>query len=385
MSQIDLRSLRETPASAGKSSAPKKSSGLSELLNRDISFSRGGLSLRKRERLYHELSILLEAGLDLKAALELVEQEQAKEKERKLIGGLKDGLIAGATLSGAMSKAKVFSAYEVFSVQIGEETGRLASVLSQLASFYQRRAKQRAQLIGSLTYPALVVAFAFGAIAFMLRFIVPMFEEVFQRFGGELPTLTQYVIDASEGLGRNAKWIGLFSLGAIVTLYLTRKAIWMRRFSSAVLLRIPIIGSISRKSYQARFAQSMALLCGAQVPILRSLGLVRQMIPFYPLSTALADVEQKVMHGARLHESLREHKFFSSRLVSMIRVGEEVNRLDDFFQKVSDQLGDEVERQAGNLGSLLEPLLIIFLGVFVSIILVAMYLPLFSMSTGMVE
>jgi type IV pilus assembly protein PilC len=156
----------------------------------------------------------------------------------------------------------------------------------------------------------------------------------------------------------------------------------VRKVLAAIVLRVPVLGELVSKIYLARFANTMRLLISTNTPLLRSISLVRQMISFYPIESSLEQVEQDILKGSSLHNSLMKFSFYPAKLIQLIKVGEEVNRLDYFFEKISVTYTEEVEFKTNTISSLLEPLIIIFLGLVVGVILIAMYLPMFQMSNS---
>jgi type IV pilus assembly protein PilC len=378
MSGIDIKQLGK------KNRAESREGGidLQKLLHTEIAFFPVKFTDKNKESFYLELSTLLVAGLDIKSALELIEEEQVKPKHAEIIRQVKESLINGDSLWEAMQKSTHFTPYEYYSVQIGEETGKLEIVLDQLHAYYAVKLKQRRQFISALSYPIIITLTSIGAVTFMLLFIVPMFSDVFKRFGGDLPALTKMIIGFSDFIQSNFAWfvILIFSGGAF--LYMNRNETWMRKYSAGIIGRIPVIGKIVYAIQMARFCTSMGLLLGSKVPMLRSLKLVSQMITFYPLQTILDPVAEQIMNGDSLHAALGKHPVFSKRMVSLIKVGEEVNKLDVFFDKLSAQYSTDVDHHTGLLNTFLEPAMIIFLGGVVGFILLAMYLPMFELSTS---
>ena len=352
-----------------------------DFLNKDIKLFGNGLSDKTKEAFFHELSILLIAGIDIKTALELIAQEQAKPSDAVVFEKIKNDIIKGSTLSGALRDTNQFSNYEFYSIQIGEESGKLTRVLSELALFYQKKIKQRRQMVGALTYPAIVLCTSFGAIFFMMNFVVPMFADVFKRFGGDLPVLTQTILNASHFFSSYFWLFILFIISIIVFVFTQRNELWYRKNSTALLLKIPIVGEMMRKIYLARFCNSMTLLIGSKIPILRAIGLIKQMIGFYPIEISLEQVEKDILLGKSLHESLAAFTIYHKRMISLLKVGEEVNKLESFFDKIAQQYNDDVEHQTTLISGMIEPFMIIFLGVIVGVILIAMYLPLFQLSS----
>ena len=379
MSGLHLQS-RPRPAAP---TAPPLTTRLGELLSRDIRLpGRRGPSARQREALYQEMGMLLGAGVDIKTALDL-QVQQHKPPLQTTLAQLRDAVVGGSTVAAALQQSGQFSAYEYYSVQIGEETGRLASILQELARYYTRQIKQRRQLVQALAYPVLVLGTAVGAVLFMLRFIVPMFADVFKRFGGELPPLTRAIVGLA-GLVREQALPAL-----VVVLCLGLAARWLLRrpasqlLVSRALLWLPVLGPLLRGIYLGRLCGSLALLTGAHVPLLQALALARQMLGFAPLVQALRTIEERVLTGTSLHSSLQEFTYlFDARLVALVKVGEEVNKLDYFFTLLAQQYGEEVDHRAALLSTALEPLIILFLGGVVGLILVGMYLPIFQISNS---
>ncbi|MEC3882012.1 type II secretion system F family protein [Parapedobacter sp. 10938] len=380
---IDIRKIK---GSSDKSHTTRKASAMAEenksgivhLLTRDITlFSSFGD--KQKETMYHELNILLQAGIDLKAAFDMLISLQPNKKNAAMLKEIQDVVVQGSSFSKALKQQKAFTPYEYHSIQIGEETGKIAGVLQDLAGYYRKRLKQRRQIVGALTYPVIVILTSFAAIFFMMNFVVPMFADIFQRSGGNLPPVTRLIVNVSDLSRRYAPLMVFLAMLLFGWLYIRRKNPWNRRWTAYVFLNLPIFGRMVRKVFLARFCNSMSLLTSAKIPLTRALYLCRQMVDFYPIEISLEQVENRVMHGYSLHTSLKEHSIYDIKLVSLVKVGEEVNQLAEFFGKVADQYNEEVEYQSAAISALLEPLIIIFLGLFVGLILIAMYLPMFQM------
>lgn len=382
---IDIGKLRKSRAPIGTKGTTGKAGGrsLAELLNQDIQLFGDGMGNPWRERFYAELHIMLSSGLDIKSALELIEAEQPKPKHKALVKQIRDRVIGGLGLYEAMRESGKFSPYEYFSIRIGEETGRLNVILEDLVTYYHKRIKQQRQLVSAFTYPAMVCGTALLAVVFMLNFVVPMFADVFMRFGGELPWLTKVIMGFSAFMQNYILFImlGLVVLG--VAIYSQRKKTRFRDITSRLVVRVPVVGQIMRFVYLARFSQVMSLLIASKVPMLQAVDMVQKMIGFYPIEQSMEQAKKDIMNGVHLHASLAKSPIYPNRMVSLVKVGEEVNQLDTMFQKLADQFSAEVEHKTGVLSSLLEPFLIIFLALIVGVILVAMYLPMFQLSNGL--
>lgn len=360
-----------------------KSNGLIfKLLNTDISLGKKRNVEKKKLEFYNEMSALLGAGVDIKDALEIVKAGMGKGPFSIILNGIYNKVIEGNSLSEALQSSSSFSRYETESVKIGEESGFIEKVFNELSVFYQKRADQKRKISGALTYPILVLMTAIGAVFVMMRMVVPMFEDVFKRFNNELPALTKRIISISHWLGQNI-WV-LF-IGFVVLLFLIRvfrKKDWFRKYWHIFLLRIPFFGDLTRKMFLARFCTSMELLMSSQTPIVTSMELVRGMISYYPLEFALKQMEADVISGIPLYKSMQQFPVFDQKMMSMIRVGEEVNQLSSMFAKLRELYEKEVDHRTSIMGSVLEPLIIILVGAFVGFILIAMYLPMFKMSSS---
>lgn len=362
--------------------ASRNGESTSRWWQKEITFSKG-LSDKVKEIFYLELFTLLEAGVEIRTAIDLVAGQQKNAFVKKIFTEIQEDIVKGATFSDSLKKHGSFSNYEIFSVNIGEETGRLPIVLKDLQQYYYKKIRQRRQITGALTYPAIVLTVAIIAVVFMTNFIVPMFADIFKRFNnGELPAITRVVVNVSSFIQKSL-WLWLLTIAAGITFIgFNRKSLWYRKISSGLLLRTPVVGNLIRKIYLARMCNSLALLISSKVPILQAIQLVRLMIPFYPIQSSLAVVENDILEGRPLHKSLEQHSIYPPKLIAMVKVGEEVNQLSGFFSKVNEQYLAEIEYDTSVLSNLMEPFIIIFLGLVVGLILIAMYLPLFQLGNG---
>jgi type IV pilus assembly protein PilC len=379
MNGIDLKLLNKLNKQAKETESKNSTPTLSNLLNKEINLFGDHIKDKTKETFYLELSMLLSAGMDIRTILDLLLGEIKKKNERVVFGKIKYEIIKGASLSEALNSTKKFSEYEYFSVKIGEETGKLADVLKSLAIFYKKKISQRRRIIAALTYPVIITSFALIAVLFMLNFVVPMFADVFKRFGGELPAITKFILRASEVI-KAGFWYIIFLMGALISfLFYQRKKQWFRSLFGKLILKTPVVGKLVHKIYLARFCNSMHLMISSKVTMLRAIRLMKQMIGFYPIECTLHKVEQDILGGKSLHQSLSAFPVYPLKMISLIKAGEEVNKLDFFFNTLFEQYTEETEHQTALLGNLLEPFIIIFLGLVVGVILIAMYLPLFQL------
>lgn len=362
-----------------KKSAP--SINFKKILEKEITLGNGGFNNKRKEAFYTELGVLLNAGINLKNSLSLLTEEIKKTKERKLVEDLIKRIVHGSNFSDGIKNLKGFSEYEFYSLKIGEQTGTLNKVTEELGLFFKRKNEQRKNLMNAISYPIVVLTTAVLSVFFMLKFVVPMFADIFKQNGVELPFLTKVIISASSMMEKYFWVVVFFILSVILVVKAVRKKEFYKKVSSSVILRIPFVGELIRKTYLAQFTQAVALLTSANVPLLNSLQLTLKMIDFYPLKSALQSVEKSVLEGIVLSESLRPFKIFDGKMISLIKVAEETNQNDYIFNKLSIQLNEEIQYKSKMLSTILEPIIIILLGSLVALILVAMYLPMFKLST----
>jgi len=352
----------------------------------DINLSFGTQLLKdtKKEEFYSEVFLLLQSGLDLKRSIEIFTNQQTVANAKNIFSGIEEKLVKGNSFSEALQQYPDFSAYEYYSIKIGEESGQLLEVLSELGDFYQRKMKQQKQLVSAFTYPTVILMTAIIAVGFMMNFIVPMFADAFKRFNSDLPGLTQFIVNLSEGF-RHYWWLIMIVLaGTGLSIYSLQKIPEVRVWVSERVIHIPLFGILLQKIYLARFCQSMALMVTARTPLIVSLDLVGKMVGYLPLERALKEVSQEIYKGKMLNEAMASKPLFDQRMVSLIKVGEETNKLDVIFKKLYEQYSGEADHRTTMMNALLEPILIVLVGVLVAVILIAMYLPMFKIGNTMI-
>ena len=360
-----------------------KSFDINTLLKKEIKLFGSSFSNKKKEAFYIELHVLLAAGLTLKDGLVLLVNEQKKEADKKLIGSIVNLLVEGSSFSDAIKNHKEFSEYEYYSLKIGEETGTLQKIPKELGAFYKRKNEQRRTIISALSYPLVVLFTAFLAVFFMLQFVVPMFADIFKQNNVELPWITKAIMSSSEFFQQYYLMGFVIVILFSVFILLNKKKKWYRKFTSTIVLKIPLVGEFVRKVKIAQFTQAITLLTSAKIPLLNGIQLTKKMIDYYPLQEALGHIEEDILLGKSLHESLRDYKVFDSKMVSLIKVAEETNQNETIFQRLTDQYNEEIHYKSKMISATIEPFIILILGGIVAVILVAMYLPMFKLSTVM--
>ncbi|MCX2839443.1 type II secretion system F family protein [Salinimicrobium sp. MT39] len=363
---------------------PRKKSestaSLDSLLKKEINFFGKTFSDKKKEQFYSELSVLLKSGVNLKMALDLIEESQ-KENDKKIISKLNEEILRGSSFAAAMEKDKNFTPYEYRAIKIGEQTGQLTFVTNDLAEYYQRKNEQKRQVMSSLTYPIIVLFTAFIVVFFMLKYVVPMFEDIFEQNRVELPFLTQVIVKASHLLEVNGMYIFFGVAALIVGLRASRKKEWFRKYSGQISLKLPIIGEYVRKIYITRFTHTMMLLTNSKIPVVNGLAMVREMVNFHPLQESLRTIEADILQGQRMSESFKKHPLFDKKMIALLKVAEETNQTEYVFKKLYDQYSREVEYQSKTITNILNPILTLMVGFIVGLILIAMYLPMFRLSS----
>ena len=359
------------------------SSQATSFLQKEITLFGSIFSNKVKEDFYTELGVLLKAGITLKNSLELIEAAVKKRNQKQILHSIYEDVISGNSLSEAIKKHNVFTEYEYYSIKIGEETGTLTEVAIQLSQFYYRKNEQRRQLISALTYPTIILTTALLVVIFMLHYVVPMFQDIFEQQNVELPTITKFIISCSEFIKQN----GFILVGCCLMLFgarlLFRKQAWYKKLKDSSVLKLPFIGEFVRTVYLSQFTQAVSLLTASKVPVVNSIQLVKEMINFYPLKSALELVEANILKGKSLSESLKHGDLFDNKMVALVKVAEETNQNEFVFERLNVQYNTQVQQKSRLLSTLLEPVIIMVVGLLVGVILIAMYLPMFKLSSVM--
>ncbi|MEO1030046.1 MAG: type II secretion system F family protein [Bacteroidota bacterium] len=366
---------------SGSDAVVEKKSTIATLLEKEVIVLKKAFSNKVKEDFYTELGVLLKAGINLKEALELIKNTQKQKKTKSVLQIVLEDVISGKSLSEALQRQKEFSDYEYHSIKIGEETGTLFTIAEQLGTFYCRKNEQRKHLINALTYPGIILSTAVLVVVFMLQFVVPMFEDIFKQQNIEMPAITVFVVRISDLIQDYGLWLFLGVLGLFFArLFLNQKRTY-KRLKDVILNKIPFVGKFIKTVYLSQFTQAIALLTASKVPIVNSITLVKQMIDYYPLMTALDKVEQQLLKGETLSQSLRGHALFDEKMIALVRVAEETNQTEFIFERLNSQYNARVQQRSKVLATVMEPMIILFVGLFVGFILIAMYLPMFKLSS----
>lgn len=358
-----------------------KSSQIDSLLKKEIHLFGKSFSNKKKEDFYTELGVLLKAGINLKEGLSLIQEGQKKEKQKDFFETIVSSLVAGDSLSETIERQEDFTEYEYYSLKIGEESGTLTDIVTELGLFFSRKNEQRRNLINALTYPIIILITAILVIIFMLRLVVPMFEDIFKQNKVELPWITKAIVAVSNFV-ETYGWIILVVFGVLILL---RKFIfknpWFQKKRDYLSLKIPYVGGFVKAIYLAQFTRALGLLTASKVPMLTGIELASKMIKFVPLKHVLDNVQEQLLQGESLSASLSQNKLFDNKMISLVKVAEETNQTEFIFDRLNQQYTIEVQQKSRLISTLLEPFIILIVGVFVGVILVAMYLPMFKLGS----
>ena len=348
----------------------------------------GGVSAKRLTTFTRQLSTLQDAGLPLLRSLQILESQQKPGKFKNVLLGVTEEVEGGSSLSEAMAKyPKAFNTLFVKMVNAGEIGGVLDIILQRLSEFMEKSEKLKRKIKGAMVYPIVVIVIAGLILTGIMLFIIPKFEEIFSDFGVKLPWLTLKLITSSRwfaGTGAGQKFpgwpIAIASPFIIWFLFkLIRKAGPGRAATDTLALYIPVFGTLVRKTVIARFTRTLGTLITAGVPILEAVKITKETSGNYVFEKALQRVHDSIREGEGFAQPLRESKTCDAIVVNMIDVGEETGELDAMLLKIADNYDDEVDVAVASLVSLLEPLMVVVLGVLVGTIVVAMFLPLVAM------
>ncbi|MCL2645992.1 MAG: type II secretion system F family protein [Phycisphaerales bacterium] len=365
-------------AGAAAAAGPKKKS-----LNFNISI--GGVSNKVITQFTRQLSTLQDAGLPILRSLKILWQQQKPGPLKTILDQVANDVESGSTLSDSMSRhPKAFDRLYTNMVQAGEAGGVLDVILQRLADFMEKAQRLKRRVIGAMIYPACVITFAVIIVTGIMIVVVPKFKDIFRDFGTTLPQLTVYLIAFSDWVA-NYGWLWILCSPFIVFfgIKLIGKSRIGRQIIDTVKLKIPIIGQILAKTSIARFTRTLGTLLSAGVPILDALNITRDTVGNTVYEKALQKVHDAIREGESFAAPLRQAKVCDSIVTNMIDVGEETGDLDKMLIKIADNYDEEVDVLVGSLVSLLEPIMVVGLGLIVGTIVIALFLPLVKLITSL--
>jgi type IV pilus assembly protein PilC len=369
-----LKKLRITPTTVKE--APK------DLLE-DIAFFQPSVSGKDIVIFTRQLSTMVDAGLPLVQSLEILGEQQENKTFKKTLREIRSDVETGSTLAESMKKhPEVFDNLYCNMIDAGEVGGILDTILSRLALFMEKSMALKKKIKGAMTYPVICLCISFLVTAVMLIFVVPVFQKMFADFGSALPGPTQMVVNMSEFVKSKI----LYIIGALVALIFGIKKFYKTEKGQiqidAMLLKMPIVGSLLRRVAVAKFSRTLGTMLQSGVPILDSLNVVARTAGNKIVEQAVYKVADAIQEGRAIVEPLEETGVFPGMVVQMINVGESTGALDTMLAKIADFYDEEVDQAVENLTAAIEPLMMVFLGGMVGGLVIAMYLPIFSMASA---
>jgi type IV pilus assembly protein PilC len=331
-----------------------------------------------------QFSTMIDAGLPLIQSLDILQAQEENKTFKKTIKEIKDAVEQGSTLADALKKyPDIFDELFVNMVAAGEVGGILDTILERLCGYMEKAMKLKKQVKGAMTYPIIVLVIAVLVIGVILIFVIPVFEQMFSDFGGALPGPTQLVVGMSRFVKGNIHYI----IGAVVVLIFAFKRFYStekgRVLVDDYMLKLPVVGPLLRKVAVAKFTRTMGTMISSGVPILEALNIVAKTAGNRTVETAIYKVRSAITEGRTMADPLGESGVFPSMVCQMVAVGESTGALDAMLDKIADFYDDEVDAAVGNLTAMIEPFMMVFLGVTIGGLVVSMYLPIFKMA-GMV-
>ena len=331
-----------------------------------------------------QFSTMIDAGLPLVQGLSILAEQSENPTFKGILKEITKDVEGGSTLAEAMKRhPKVFDSLFVNLVAAGEVGGILDTILRRLADYIEKAEKLKSQIKGAMTYPIVVVAIAIIVIAVILIFVIPVFEEMFESFGSALPAPTQLVVDLSRFMKGNIHWVILVGGAIIFAFKKYRDSESGRKVTDTIALKLPVFGDLLKKVAVARFTRTLGTMISSGVPILDSLEIVARTSGNVVLEEIIYEVRGSIAEGQTISEPLSENDIFPGMVVQMISVGEATGALDSMLEKIADFYDDEVDAAVDALTSMLEPVLMLFLGGSIGGLVIAMYLPIFQMASAM--
>ena len=343
--------------------------------------SGGKVALSDLVMFTRQLATMVDAGLAMVQSLQALAEQTTNKVMRDVIRDVCTRVEGGDSFSQALIKhPKVFNKLFVSMVDAGEKGGLLAEVLARLATYLENTARLRRKVKSAMMYPTAVTVVAIGITIFLLIKVVPVFGEVYSGFGAKLPGPTQFLISISNMLKSYILYILPAGGLAVYGWFFYIKTKSGREFWDRTRIRLPIFGSIAHKICLARFTRTLASLIRSGVPILEVLNIVANTCGNVVMEKAIRAASSDIERGEGISNAIGKHPIFPSMIVRMMTAGEQTGKIDAMLERVSDFLDEEIETTLSGLTSLIEPLLIVFLGVVVGGIVICMFLPIFKMS-----
>ncbi len=343
-------------------------------------FGTGKVPIKDTAVFFRQFSVMIDAGLPLVQCLEILAANQENQIFQKCLTGVRQSVEGGSTLSNAMRQyPKIFDDLTTNMVEAGEAGGILDTILQRLATYVEKAVKLKSAVKSALIYPVSVISIACLVVGCLLKFVVPIFANMFVSMGVDLPLPTKIVIGLSNFVGRFWWLIFAFFIVLFIAIKFIRKDPKGRYMFDKMLLSLPVLGNVLRKIAVARFTRTLGTLITSGVPILEGLSITARTSGNAVLEDALMKVRKAVEEGRTIVDPLKESGVFPNMVTQMIGVGEATGAMDAMLQKIADFYEDEVDAATKDMLTLLEPIMIGFLGIAVGGIVISLYMPLFSM------
>ncbi len=333
-----------------------------------------------------QLATLIDAGLPLLRGLNVLSKQERDPVLKKTIDQLSDGVQGGSTFSESLGQQpRIFDKLYVNMVKAGELGGVLELVLNRLAEFQEKAQKVKNKVVAAMIYPAIVLFLALGIMTFLLIYIVPKFQQIFHDMLGDkpLPAITQFVISTSNGFKDH--WLVI--IGGVIAFIAGYKFASRtppgRQLIDGLKLRLPLFGDVNRKTAISRFSRTLGTLVTSGVPILQALNITRETAGNVVIANAIMQVHDSVKEGESIVQPLEASGAFPPMVISMIDVGEETGQLPEMLLKIAEVYDDEVDNAVAGLTSMLEPIMIVVLALVVGTIVIALFMPLISIISGL--
>ena len=329
-----------------------------------------------------QFSTMIDAGLPIIQCLEILYSQQENKTFKDILKSIKESVEGGETLAEALKKyPKQFDNLFVNMIAAGEAGGMLDTILKRLSHYMEKAAKLKSQVKGAMIYPLITIIIAIVVIAIIMVFVIPVFKEMFEGMGGSLPLPTQIVVAMSDFVKNNILYIigcsGLI-IFAIKKYYNTEKG---KILLDDLLLKLPVVGMLIRKVAVAKFTRTMSTMLTSGVAILNALDIVAKTAGNKTIEKAIYDVRSDIEEGRTMADPLSESGVFPSMVCQMIAVGESTGALDQMLSKIADFYDEEVDQAVENMTAMIEPFMLVFLGVTIGGLVIAMYLPIFKMAS----
>jgi len=351
---------------------------------KEVSFSLGRQKIKKKDVAVftRQLATMIDAGLPLVQSLDILASQQENKAFKEVIKGIKDDVEGGSTFAGSLRKhPKAFDDLYVNLVVAGEEGGILDNVLNRLAVYIEKAESLKKKVKSAMVYPSTIVGVAVIVVAVLMIFVIPVFEKMFTSMGHTLPLPTLIVIGISNIL---KKYIFLLVIALIILVFMLRRYYATEKGKMAIdsfILKLPVFGILFRKVAVARFSRTLSTLITSGVPILDGLTITSKTAGSKPIEYAIMKARTSISEGETIAEPLARSEIFPPMVTQMIAVGESTGSLDSMLSKIADFYEEEVDIAISTLTSLLEPFLMVFLGVTVGGIVIAMYMPIFKIAS----